>query len=278
MGPLTIRGPFRGATGHDHHTREFVRHLARRGARIELVDIPEWGPVKLPDALRDPWFDTLAEPVRSRVVLHFCMPPQVVATAGRLHVNYTMFEASRIPDDWLEHGRRHDRVVVPTESSRRAWLAAGFPAERLRLCPLGIDGERFHPGVPPLALGDHRGRPVGEYAVRVLNVSEVTPRKNLLGLLRTWIRATTAADDAVLVVKLGRSRPGAALALMRDLALAERAMGKPRQDAAPILFLDRVFADAEMPALFAAATHYWSMSRGEAWDQPWSRRRPPASG
>ena len=30
----------------------------------------------------------------------------------------------------------------------------------------------------------------------MLNVSEVTPRKNLLGLLRTWIRATTAADDA----------------------------------------------------------------------------------
>jgi len=45
-------------------------------------------------------------------------------------------------------------------------------------------------------------------------------------------------------------------------------MGKSRRESAPILFVDRIFADAEMPGLFAAATHYWSMSHGEGWDQP----------
>jgi glycosyltransferase involved in cell wall biosynthesis len=55
---------------------------------------------------------------------------------------------------------------------------------------------------------------------------------------------------------------------MRDLDAAERAMGKSRRDAAPILFLDRVLADGEMPGLFAAASHYWSMSKGEGWDLP----------
>jgi glycosyltransferase involved in cell wall biosynthesis len=29
-----------------------------------------------------------------------------------------------------------------------------------------------------------------------------------------------------------------------------------------------VLADADMPRLYAAATHYWSMSCGEGWDQP----------
>jgi glycosyltransferase involved in cell wall biosynthesis len=32
--------------------------------------------------------------------------------------------------------------------------------------------------------------------------------------------------------------------------------------------VDRLLSDAEMPGLFAAATHYWSMSHGEGWDQP----------
>src|SRR5262249_31055289 len=35
-----------------------------------------------------------------------------------------------------------------------------------------------------------------------------------------------------------------------------------------ILFTDRILSDAEMPRLYAAATHYWSMSHGEGWDQP----------
>jgi glycosyltransferase involved in cell wall biosynthesis len=31
---------------------------------------------------------------------------------------------------------------------------------------------------------------------------------------------------------------------------------------------NRLLTDAEMPGLYAAATHYWSMSHGEGWDQP----------
>jgi glycosyltransferase involved in cell wall biosynthesis len=265
---LTVRGPYRGMSGHDHHVREFVRHLVRAGIRLQLIDVPEWGPVKLPDALRESWFDTLTAPVESPLMLHFCMPHQVTATSGHRHVNYTMFEASRVPRAWVEVGFQCDRVVVPTDCARLAWLESGLPEARLRVCPLGIDPTCFHPGASPLPLEDRRGRPFSDYTVRVLNVSDITPRKNLLGLLRVWIQATRAADDALLVVKIGRGRPGAALALMRDLVFVERALGKTRAEAAPMFFLDRVLADADMPRLFAAATHYWSMSHGEGWDQP----------
>jgi glycosyltransferase involved in cell wall biosynthesis len=265
---LAVRGPYRGASGHDHHVREFVRHLARHGIRLQLVDIPEWGPVKLEPGQRDPWFDSLGEPVGAGAVIHFCMPPQVTPTPGLLHVNYTMFEATRIPGRWVDENRRHHLVVLPSASSREAWVASGFPAERIRLCPLGVDPSRFHPDTVPLDLGDRRGRPVRDYRVRVLNVSEAGPRKNLVGLLRAWIRATARQDDAILVMKLGRGIPGWTLRLFHDLALAERSLGKTRHAAAPVLFDDRVLGDADMPRLFALATHYWSMSHGEGWDQP----------
>ena len=48
----------------------------------------------------------------------------------------------------------------------------------------------------------------------------------------------------------------------------EGSLGRTRRDAASILFYDEVLGDRQMPALFAAATHYWSMSHGEGWDQP----------
>ncbi len=265
---LTVRGPYRGASGHDHHVREFVRHLAWRGIRQQLVDVPEWGSGELPAHARDPWFDTLSGPVESNAVLHFCMPHQVRPVHDKLNANYTMFEANRIPPRWVRHNLRHDLVILPTASSREAWVQSGFPTERIRLCPLGVDPARFHPEVEPLVLKDRNGRPVREYRTRVLNVSEISPRKNLLALLRVWLRTTTRDDDAILIVKVNRHPPGRTLLLMRDLDATERAIGKTRKESAPMLFSDQVLPDSEMPRLFAAATHYWSMSHGEGWDQP----------
>jgi len=265
---LAVRGSFRGASGHDQHTRQFVRHLAGQGIRLQLTDIPDWHPVKLPPPARDPWFERLDGPVDAAAVLQFCMPHQVVRCPGRLTVNYTMFEASQVPAGWVARSRAHDLVVVPTGSSRQAWLSAGYPPDKLRICPLGVDVERFRPAREPLPLAAPDGRPVTDYRVRVLNVSEPRPRKNLLGLLRTWITATSAADDAILIVKLGPSPRSAAAALFGRLAVMQQALGRSLAAAAPVLFVDRLLADAEMPGLYAAATHYWSMSHGEGWDQP----------
>jgi glycosyltransferase involved in cell wall biosynthesis len=102
----------------------------------------------------------------------------------------------------------------------------------------------------------------------VLNVSELGPRKNLPGLVRVWIEATTPEDDAILILKLSGVEAAGVLRLLRDIDAVERDLGKTRSESAPLLFLDQVLPDRDMPRLFASATHYWSMSHGEAWDQP----------
>ena len=184
MNALTIRGSYRGVSGHDHHVREFVRQLHRKGVRINLPDIPYWHPLRLSEDQHEPWFTPLNEPVRSNVALHVSMPSQVKGLRGMANVNFTMFEATRIPKQWLKHSLRHDLVIVPTQSSYAAWVASGFPPERIRICPLGVDSELFPPGAVPWPFIDSRGRRVSEYEVRVLNVSDLMPRKNLLGLLQ----------------------------------------------------------------------------------------------
>ena len=40
------------------------------------------------------------------------------------------------------------------------------------------------------------------------------------------------------------------------------------EDAAPVRVLHDLVADAKAPGLYAAATHYISLSHGEGWDQP----------
>ncbi len=265
---LAIRGPFRGVSGHDHHTREFVIRLVGQGVRVQLADLAEWHPVKLPPEARDPWFEQLASPVDAASTVHFCMPHQVRVSPGQLTVNYTMFEADRVPPDWVARGRLHDLVIVPTPSSRDAWQASGYPPGKLQVCPLGVDVDRFHPAAEPLPLAVTRGRPVADYRTRVLNVSEARPRKNLVGLVRAWTTATSVDDDAILIIKLGPPHRPATTALLRELAVMQQRLGRSLSQAAPVLFVDRLLTDAEMPRLFGAATHYWSMSHGEGWDHP----------
>jgi len=217
--------------------------------------------------MRDPWFESLRRPLGARTVLQFCMPHQVVPAHGRVNVNYTMFEASRIPDAWAQAHRRVDRIVVPTPSSRDAWVASGVPADLVRLCPLGVDADLFARPVVPLPLVTDDGRPVAAHRVRLLNISELVPRKNLAGLLRVWLRTTSRGDDAVLVLKIGAYQPGVREVFGRRVRDLEAQTGRTFAAAAPVVVVDEVFRDEDMPRLYAAASHYVSLSRGEGWDQ-----------
>jgi glycosyltransferase involved in cell wall biosynthesis len=234
---------------------------------VELIDLPEWGPARLADHQREGWFETLDRPVGARVSLQFCMPHQAIRYGGLVNVNYTMFEATRVPAAWVAANLGLDLLVLPTESSRRAWVASGMDPERIEICPLGINPALYAQPVEPLALWRSTGEPIARYRVRFLNVSELNPRKNLLGLVRVWLRATARDDDAVLIVKLGGYAPGSLERFWQQLRRLEHQLGKRLEQAAPIYCIQELYSDAQMPALYAAATHYVSLSHGEGWDQ-----------
>jgi glycosyltransferase involved in cell wall biosynthesis len=269
---LIISGHYRRPTGYGGHIREIARALDNVGIRVQLVDLPTGSVGALPQEKYDSWFDTLNRPVRSDAILHICLPHQAKIVEGMLNVNSTTFETTQIPETWAKHSLSHDLIVLPTDSSKQAWMASGIPEEHLRLCPRGVDSGRFHPGVEPLKLGLRRGRSVLEYKTRFLNVSDFisAPRKNILGMLRVWINTTSADDDAILILKLSgyRRRWWRPDRFKWALSAIERQLGKSRREAAPITFYDQVLTESQMPSLYSAATHYWSMSYGEGWDFP----------
>lgn len=267
MESLIVKGPFVGPSGYAHHTREFVKELARQGVKVQLVELGGWRGTSSDEA-QESWFRSLSAPVESGVVLHFAMPQQVDAVPHKRNVNYTMFEADRIPAAWVVCGARHDMVVVPTESSRRAWVDSGVDESRVRVCPLGIDARLFAQEFQPVSLQVSGGRRLEEYRCRFLNVAELRPRKNHVGLLRAWARATTRQDDAVLMLKMSVFQPHLLSEFQHDLDVMQRRLGKSLGEAAPVIFLMTVYPDEAMPRLYAAATHYLSMSFGEGWDLP----------
>jgi glycosyltransferase involved in cell wall biosynthesis len=261
MRALEVVGPFRGHSGHDRHTRELVRHLAAQHVAVQLTPLDGWS-AALPDAAREPWFEALRAPVDADVTLHFTMPTLCRVRPGRANVNYTMFEADRIPREWAVRAVEHARIVVPTESSRRAWLARGVPESQLRIAPLAVDGDFFAAPAAPLEVTLPNGRSLGSYTHRFLNIADLRPRKNHHGLLRAWARATRAGDDAVLLLKCTAAHPRVAELFRQDSAAI------PLDRAAPVVFMTEVLSDERLRALYRAATHYISLSFGEGWDFP----------
>ena len=139
-----------------------------------------------------------------------------------------------------------------------------MPEEHLRLCPLGVDGEFFSLPAEPLPLTGANGRPIVSYRHRFLNVAELRPRKNHLGLLRAWIRATTPSDDAILIIKC--DGPYALDQFRADVTHMQAKLGRFLSGAAPVVLIADILTDEQMRALLNTATHYISMSKGEGWD------------
>ncbi len=262
---LEVIGPFRGASGYDRHTREFVRQFVRMGLRVQLTNLPDWS-IDLPDESRETWFDGLTGEVCADAVLHFTMPPHARRRRGRPNFNYTMFEADGIPAAWVALAASHDRIVVPTESSRRAWVKSGAPEDRVAVCPLGVSGELFSEKIEPAPLALPDGRPVSSFGRRFLNIADLRPRKNHLGLIRAWLRATDPKDDAILILKLSTCQSGLLRQFQQDLIEMLNTHGLSLHHGAPICFIHGFLSDGQMRMLYQTATHYISMSKGEGWD------------
>ena len=263
-----ITGPYLGLTGYDRMVRSLVPHLRARGVEVELRQLQNWTPTQSTGKLpRNFAGKALSGPPDCH--LHFCLPTQVVTSPECPNINYTMFEADRIPAAWADAAVRHDLIVVPTESSRLSWLAAGVEREKIQVCPQGTDFELFSPHRrKPLALQTSDGRPADSFRHRFLNVAEMITRKNVAGLLRAWLRATSSENDAVLILKPGFYTPGSREAFARTLQQLETAQKKSFREAAPLIICENDLSEADMPRLYQSATHYWSMSHGEGFDLP----------
>ena len=264
---LHVVGPARGTSGYDRHTRAFVEQFLALGVDLGFTQLEGWSP-ELPPDQRPAWTEGVGATVEAETVLHFTMPHHAQPLPGRRNVNYTMFEANGIPPDWVRRALEQDRVVLPTTACRDAWTASGVPEPHLRIAPLAVDAAHFARPAEPLALTTADGRGIDACAVRFLNVAEPRPRKNVLALLRVWIRATRPDDDAVLVLKPSLFHPAAFDQFAADVQTMQRTLGRSMHDAAPVVVLPAVLSEEQMRALYAAATHYVSLSHGEGWDQP----------
>jgi len=75
-----------------------------------------------------------------KIALLFHNPYSISKLDNDYRILYTMFESTKIPDDWKEHLEKADMVIVPSQWCKSVFEKAGITA---RVVPLGYDDNIF---------------------------------------------------------------------------------------------------------------------------------------
>jgi glycosyltransferase involved in cell wall biosynthesis len=251
---VVIEGAVSGVSSLAVINRDLARALAREGtADLALVDIgPRAGTMDLGE-LSDTTADLL--PTYPEVTIHHAHPPAFARRSPGLSVQIAHWEFGPPPAAWPDLiAENVDEVWVASTWVRDGLVSGGVDPEKAFVVPLGVDTRRFHPGVPPLDLGDSAP------GFRFLFVGGMAARKGADLLAAAFANGFTAGDDVTLVIKTYDSS-GPYLSDGSD-KLIERLRHQP--GGPRVHMLTRHMDDAEMPGLYTACDCLVHPYRGEA--------------
>ncbi len=138
-------GWFEGRFGYNIHTRNFFGALSQRLPVTVSPLVVFEGPLE-PDLeiLSRVWGDR-----RVTVTLLYGSHVDIAGAVEGSRIGYTVWETTRLPDDWFGPLSAMDRIWVPTEWGRRVMLENGFAADRVDVVPEGIDPSIFRTDAAP---------------------------------------------------------------------------------------------------------------------------------
>ncbi|MBI2504134.1 MAG: glycosyltransferase, partial [Candidatus Latescibacteria bacterium] len=243
-----------------HANRELVLALlGRGGCELGLIhsEAQQFG------AEAEPRFAPLAQRLGrlgGEVDFHLrhCWPPDFSRPASGVLILIQPWEFGRIPRAWVQPlQEKVDQVWAYTSYVRQCYLDSGIAPEKVQVVPLGVDPERFRPGLDPLPLATQK-------RFKFLFVGGTLYRKGIDLLLEAYCRVFSARDEVCLVIKdMGVNT------FYRNQNAGERIRHLQQNPANPeILYLTEDLPGVDLPRLYAACGCLVHPYRGEGFGLP----------
>ncbi|KKN72152.1 hypothetical protein LCGC14_0413640 [marine sediment metagenome] len=166
------------------------------------------------------------------------------------------YDGSVLPEHWAKYSHCVDKLLPSSEYSKKVFLDAKIPEDKLEVVPHGIDIEDFN--VKPYKLKTKK-------SIKILNVcGQLHRRKNLSGILDAYGKAFTKDDDACLVLKVADKLPETKFEVsFRDLYNKWRSNNKNGPEVEVIYdYIDSI------ESLFLACDIHYSLSNIECFHIP----------
>jgi glycosyltransferase involved in cell wall biosynthesis/tetratricopeptide (TPR) repeat protein len=240
--------------------REICTRLIRAGHQLTLLPVgpPEEEIEDSPTlaALRRHFDRPPAGPVD--VYIRHLFPARWSPPAQGHWVVMQAWEYGSLPREWIAPlTELADEVWVPSRFVRDCFVRSGVPTEVVRVVPLGVNIERFRPGLVPLSLRTRK-------RCKFLFVGGTIPRKGIDLLLQVYLRTFRRDDDVCLVIK----DMGVSTCYQGQTAHEEIARLEEGGDVPEVEYLNRGLTEEEMARLYAACDCLVLPYRGEGFGLP----------
>ncbi|TFE27181.1 glycosyltransferase [Cohnella luojiensis] len=264
MKQLTVFCPLFDASGYAEAARSIIFALIADGYEIRVI--PKDGN-KLDAGLPALQKQKLLQLCGTSVfpdgpIIHICAAQFFLPVWGRINIGMTMLECDSLPLNWVTRCNLMDQVWVPSTFNEQTFLGSGVRQEKIKVVPIGVDVNRFHPEVAPLHLERDHGRFV------FLSNFEWIPRKGYNLLLRAFLEEFTGSDHVLLVIKTydgsGYDSIGTRMCRYWNEMVDSINVSDP-----PLLqFITHGLSYEQIPSFYRAGFCYIIPTHGEGWNLP----------
>jgi len=182
-------GYVHGHTGYNIHTSNFFAQLKRYVPFVQTdLQRPELTRDKTDAAL-----NSCKDPIVN-IAITYGNKLNILKPCSGIRIGYTVWESTRLPDDWLEPMRIPHQLWTPSSFCKQVMVDHGFDSEKIRVVPEGIDPTFFHPKVAPLP-GSEKIK-----GFKFLNVGKYEERKCTPYMIRAFDEEFKNTKDVVLVL------------------------------------------------------------------------------
>lgn len=261
---VTIIGPMFDGSGYAEAARSIIFALLRSQFMIRAIP-RDWSQLDagLPAEIRNMLSAISGKEVGEKgPIIHIREAQDFHPIDGRYNIGFTMLETDRLPPLWVEKCNRMEQVWVPSTFNMESFLKSGVHPEKLRLVPLSVDIQRFHPNVSPM-----KGLREPDQFLFITNF-EWVPRKGYDILLQAYLEEFSSADPVKLVMKTYDGScfepKGSKMRQAWECMVETRNIQPPPA----VDFITCGLSFDEIPSFYTAGDIYVIPTRGEGWNLP----------
>jgi glycosyltransferase involved in cell wall biosynthesis len=259
--------------GYARASREYLLALDRAGVDVKIEPLNFGTPsVPLDPEQAKRINELIAKPLatdKKKILIYHAQPYGIDIPKAKQIYDYvivnTVWETTKIPDQWFPNVNYADAVIVPSTQNVQALRDSGVSVP-IFLVPHGADVKAYNPDNEPLPLLNVEDK------FTFLSVFQWQHRKAPDVLLKAYWNEFSKKDNVALIIKTfwGNSALRSdQMAIINNIAEYKRALGFTEENTADIYLTPSVFSDEQMKSLYTMADIYVLPSRGEGVGLPY---------
>ena len=170
-----VHGSYVGNTGYNQHTRDFFRHLSKHAdIKVRNFTVGDtWNGYSLTPHDKEPYLNEIDKKILYQQILwegegkrsdypiypekkkEFTPDLNIILCETNHHlfydsytgpkIAYNVWESTLQPEDFFNRLLEYDQLWVPSEWQKECTINQGYPEDRIKVVPEGVDADTFYP-------------------------------------------------------------------------------------------------------------------------------------